>query len=262
MQKPRFVHKKFNLKEFIQQVWSLGGYQVSDPSRWPHLKVWEDCAGTGMVSHVLKAMLGADKVTAIGVSEKSPAAAMFLMKNRQCTCIYTDMKLVEEAMLERSGRRVPCFAHGRLCVLPPAEEAIYACGFDMEKASKDDFSSGGALIGKMIAKHIGIRKPRFSLLEAPSTVKASKLMSEALANIPGCTAAVVDCSAHPLPTNRPRSCWYVSREASEDACKLKEEYEQLRDKVHAELQAHHAQDLLSGLADTRNYVHQLSISPS
>jgi len=28
MQKPRFVHKKFNLKEFVKQVWSLGGYHI------------------------------------------------------------------------------------------------------------------------------------------------------------------------------------------------------------------------------------------
>jgi hypothetical protein len=174
---------------------------------------------------------------------------MFLMKNRKCACIFADMDLVEQAMLKESGK-APCFAHGQLCVLPPAEESLYVCGFDLEKASQDSF--GGSCLGR-ICKRIGTRKPSFSWLETSTPIKSTKAASEALASTPGCTIAQFESSAHPLPTSRSRSCWYVSRVDGEDANELKEEREKLQDKVNKSLLIHHAKDVLAKAGTSREH---------
>ena len=194
-----------------------------------------------MVSDVLRCMLGKEKVVVAGAVEKSPSAAMFLMKNRDCGCIFSDVKLVEEALLKGSGK-VPCFAHGQFCELPQpqAREAIYACGCDLEKAAKDGSQE---TVLDSVTKHIASQKPPFTVLETPASAKAPQILSQALGNIPGCTVATFDCSAHPLPSHQTRLFSYVSFSESADA--LREEYKQLRKTVHSEMLTHHAQQILS-----------------
>jgi hypothetical protein len=262
----RLAEEPFSLKKFIDQVWRIGGY--TKPTESPgSLRVFEGCAGAGTITHVLKAMEFSVKGAAV---EKNPSAALFLAKNHaeSCSCVFVDMAEVAKAASPDSDGKACCYLHGTRCSLPPPQDSIYSSGFACPPYSKQnprrfqrDCIQHPHPIHNVSLEatvdQICTRKPKIAILENSYGMKAargggnSEPATNAVADLfesrfaPG-TVAMVEGTAHPLSTARPRLFWYVSEDGGEPAAALKREFEVLRFKTLRELPMHHAKFFLAG----------------
>lgn len=261
----RFTDEPFSLKLFIEQVWRIGGYKKSTASIGP-LKIFEGCAGAGTIMHVLEAM--GFKVEGAAV-EREPSAALFLARNHTCSCIFVDMAEVARAVSPGSDGKACCYLHGTRCPVPPSGDgiSIYSSGFACPPYSKQNprrFHSDCIQHPHPIHNvsleatidQVEARQPKISILENTYGMKSARgggnlepaaeaITSKFQSRFAPASVAMVEGTAYPLATPRPRLFWYVSVDQSEPAATLKKEFEVLRQKILQELPMHHARVFLA-----------------
>ena len=198
-----FTDSVFSLEHFIEEVWRCGGYEAA--SRCGKAVVASSiCSGTNSFGITLQAMLkcaGEVKLRHLFGSENDKGAQHFILRNTSPHCLFevawqvfksqltilprilplpaghgAQIKQAKDARDVTTVSCPPCATHAKCCRVPAEAEDVCQSGFSCKMNSRQNpkrFAQDiianpdpeHAASWEATKMHLGIRKPKFGLLE-------------------------------------------------------------------------------------------------